>query len=40
MDTGNQPKKEFRVIILKMIQELEKIMDPKIHTRSTLGGTY
>ena len=39
-ELDNQPKKEFRVIILKMIQQLEKTMDLKIYTGSTHGGRY
>ena len=29
VETGNLPEKEFRIIIMKMIQDLEKMMEAK-----------
>ena len=30
VEIGNLPKKEFRILIVKMIQDLRKRMEPKI----------
>ena len=39
-ETGNLPKKEFRVIIIKMIQELEKRMDGQSRKESENTGLF